>query len=436
VAIFPLAERLEVSAKTTVRFTLSQQYGKGLTIARFRLSATDQPAEGLAPTTESPELRQLRSDLAKTREEVKRLDSLVRIPVMHELGANAQRVTKIQRRGNFLDPGDVVTPGVLSAFGSLPEGTHMDRLAAAHWLVNRDNPLTPRVWANRIWARLFGIGIVETEEDFGALGSAPSNQELLDWLAAEYRDGGWSLKKLIKTIVMSAAYQRDSTITPKASEADPRNVLLARGARFRLTAEVVRDQALAISGLLSSKMSGPPVMPPQPAGLWRSTYNGQKWVDAQGEDRWRRSLYTYWKRTTPYPSMTTFDAGSREVCQIRRIHTDTPLQALVILNDPVYLEAAGALAHRMCTEAADAGGRAARGMRLALIRPLRDGETEPLLRLQHDAQTAFEADPGKATSFLAAASVTTPPGMKPEEMAAWTLVASSILNLDELLTRN
>ncbi len=257
-----------------------------------------------------------------------------------------------------------------AAFNKFPDGAPLNRLGVAEWLVSPDNPLTPRVWANRIWARLFGIGIVETEEDFGALGSPPTNPELLDWLAAEYRDGGWSLKKLIKTIVMSNTYRQASDITPALSEADPRNLFQSRGSRFRLGAEAVRDQALAVAGLLSPKMGGPPVMPPQPAGLWRSTYSGKSWIDAEGEDRFRRGLYTYLKRTTPYPSMITFDGGSGEVCQIRRLRTNTPLQALVTLNDPVFLEAAAGLARRMVAEPGDASARARRGLRLALIRPL------------------------------------------------------------------
>ncbi|MGV2340260.1 MAG UNVERIFIED_CONTAM: DUF1553 domain-containing protein [Planctomycetaceae bacterium] len=185
------------------------------------------------------------------------------------------------------------------------------------------------------------------KEDFGLLGSPPAHPQLLDWLACEYRDGGWSLKKLLKQIFLSRVYQQDSAATPAHLENDPRGVWLTRGPRYRLSAEVLRDQTLAAAGLLSLKKGGPPVMPPQPDGLWRSTYNGQKWINAEGEDRFRRALYTYLKRTTPYPSFTTFDSGSGEVCQIRRIRTNTPLQALVSLNDPVNLEAAGALALQM-----------------------------------------------------------------------------------------
>ncbi|HET6424796.1 MAG TPA: DUF1553 domain-containing protein, partial [Planctomycetaceae bacterium] len=287
----------------------------------------------------------------------------------------------------------------------------------------------------RVWARMFGQGLVETEEDFGALGTPPSHPQLVDWLAAEYRGGGWSLKKLIKTIVMSDTYCQASEITPELRDADPRNVLLSRGARYRLSAEVVRDQTLAASGLLSLKQGGPPVMPPQPAGLWRSTYNGTKWIDAEGEDRYRRGIYTYLKRTTPYPSFMTFDGGSGEVCQIRRIRTNTPLQALVTLNDPVYLEAAAALAKRMVNDADDPPGCAKRGLRLALLRPIRDDEVSPLVRLQKETQQAFGNEADEAVALIK--TTRGDPGTMPApEFAAWIVTASVILNLDEFLTRN
>ena len=364
-------------------------------------------------------------------------DEVVRLPVMKELAAAERRTTRIHNRGNFLDPGETVQPAVLSAFGSLPEDAAPDRIGVARWLVSADNPLTPRVWANRVWARIFGLGIVETEEDFGALGSAPTHPELLDWLAAEYRDGGWSLKKLAKTIVMSDTYRQRSDVTPALAAADPRNQWLSRGARFRLPAETIRDQALAVSGLLSTKRGGPPVMPPQPAGLWRSTYNTRKWVDAEGEDRHRRGLYTFLKRTTPYPSFVTFDAGSGEICQVRRIRTNTPLQALVTLNDPVYLEAAGGLAGRMTADPADDPAAVVnRGLRLALVRSPHDGEADPLVRLMGDARDRFAADPEAAAALLTAARVTVPEGADRPTLAAAVVAASGILNLDELLTRN
>jgi hypothetical protein len=398
------------------------------------------------PESETPaagdQLAAVREREATAKKRLQEFESgLVRLPVMRELPADKRRVTRIHNRGNFLDPGAEVEPAVLAAFGGLPDGASPNRLGVARWLTSPDNLLTPRVWANRIWARLFGTGIVETEEDFGALGSPPSHPELLDWLAADYRDGGWSLKRLIKTIVISDTYRQRSDVTPALVAADPRNLLLSRGSRFRLPAETIRDQALAVSGLLSVKMGGPPVMPPQPAGLWRSTYNTKTWVDATGEDRFRRGLYTYLKRTTPYPSFTTFDAGSGEICQIRRIRTNTPLQALVVLNDPVYLEAAGALAGRMATDAAgrpltDPAAIAARGLALALIRPLRADEADPLVRLERDARSRFAADPDAADALIAAASAAVPAGVPSAELAARVVVASAILNLDEFLTRN
>lgn len=437
VAYFNFAEPLKLDTEAKVKVTLQQRYGDSLVLRKFRLSTSGADPASLTLPQDSPEQRQLRDEIAAVNAAVAKLNgSIPKVPVMRELADANKRTTKIQRRGNFLDQTDVVTAALPAAFHKQPDGAPLNRLVAAQWLVHKDNPLTPRVWANRIWARLFGQGIVETEEDFGALGSAPSNPELLDWLAAEYRDGGWSLKKLLKTIVLSETYRQSSEVTTALRDADPRNVLSSRGARFRLSAEALRDQALAVSGLLSLKMGGPPVMPPQPAGLWRSTYSGLKWIDAEGEDRFRRGLYTYLKRTTPYPSMTTFDGGSGEVCQIRRIRTNTPLQALITLNDPVYLEASAALAKRMIAASPDAEVRAAHGLRLAVIRPLRAGEATPLVRLQKDAVAQFAAAPERTEALLKSTRATVPEGLSKQEFAAWIVTANAILNLDEVLTRN
>jgi mono/diheme cytochrome c family protein len=446
VALFDFSEPLILKSEAKLRVTLSQQSGDSSTLRRFRIAISDAEPSTLHPPAVSTEIRKLRDDLTRGFKALKDFnDNIARLPIMRELPPVKQRETKIHLRGNFLDQGDPVAPGAPAAFHKFPDGAPRNRLGLAQWLVSHDNPLTPRVWANRIWARLFGVGIVETEEDFGALGSPPSNPELLDWLAVEYRDGGWSLKKLIKTIVMSGAYRQESNITPAALKADPRNLIQSRGARFRLSAESVRDQALAIAGLLSEKMGGPPVMPPQPAGLWRSTYSSKTWIDSEGEDRFRRGLYTYLKRTTPYPSMITFDGGSGEVCQIRRIRTNTPLQALVTLNDPVYLEAAAGLARRVIEETggpaskspgASLASRAARGLRLALIRPLRKGETAPLIALQKEAQKAFETTPENADALLKSARATAPAGVSKPAFAAWIVTANAIMNLDEFLTRN
>lgn len=436
-AIFDFEPVLKLASAATLRVTISQQFGDSFTLRRFRLSTSSEDPLLLKAPSGSPSVRKLRDALSGAYDEQKNFNErIVRLPIMRELPGDKRRETKIHRRGNFLDPGDAVTPAVPAAFGPIPTGMPLNRLGVAAWLVNRDNPLTPRVWANRIWARLSGIGIVETEEDFGALGSPPSNPELLDWLAAEYRDNGWSIKKIIKTIVMSDTYRQASDITPALLDADPRDLIQSRGSRYRLGAEVVRDQALSVAGMLSMKMGGPPVMPPQPAGLWRSTYSGKTWIDARGEDRFRRGLYTYLKRTTPYPSMITFDGGSGEVCQIRRLRTNTPLQALVTLNDPVYLEAAGGLARRMLAEATTTKARALRGLRLALIRTVSDAEVEPLIALQSDVEKTFAGSPAKADALIGAAGSSVPAGISKHEFAAWIVVANAILNLDEFLTRN
>jgi hypothetical protein len=386
---------------------------------------------------DSPDISALKRRLSHKRDEQKLLRGIVfSVPVLRELPEAKKRVTKLHRRGNFLDLGAPVTPGVPAAFHPLPPGATPNRVGVAKWLMSAENPLTARVWVNRIWARLFGTGIVETEEDFGTLGSAPSNPELLDWLAARYRDDQWSLKRLIRTIVLSDAYRQESSITAALLNADPKNAFSSRGARFRLSAEVIRDQALSVSGLLSSKKGGPSVMPPQPGGLWRSAYSARTWTDAEGEDRYRRGLYTYLKRTTPYPSFTTFDAGSGEVCQIRRIRTNTPLQALITLNDPVFMEAAAALAKRMVTEAESQEARVARGLRLALLRPLTSGECAALMRLQGELHSVFEGRSEGVDRLLKGTRAKVPEGISKAEFAAWISTANAILNLDEFLTRN
>ena len=236
---------------------------------------------------------------------------------MEELPADKRRVTHLMHKGNYLDPGPTVEPGVPAAFPPLPEGAPRDRLGLARWLVDPRNPLTARVAVNRFWAQLFGVGLVETEEDFGTQGEPPSHPELLDWLAREYVRSGWDTKALLRLIVTSATYRQSSKGRPELQAKDPRNRLLARAPRYRLEAEMVRDQALALSGLLSHQVGGPSVYPPQPDGLWQAAFNGQRtWATSMGDDRYRRALYTFWRRTTPYPSMSTFDAPSRELCTV------------------------------------------------------------------------------------------------------------------------
>ena len=273
---------------------------------------------------------------------------------MEELPEHRGRSTFVFTRGLWLDKEKEVTPGTPGVLPPLPPDSAHNRLTMAKWLVSNENPLTSRVMVNRVWAQLFGTGIVETVEDFGTSGTRPSHPELLDYLALRFQnEQGWSLKRLLREIVLSATYRQDSRITPTSLAADPQNRLLSRGPRLRLTAEMIRDQALVLSGRFSPKMYGPPVMPPQPEGIWRSVYSDAKWETDTGEDRYRRAIYTYWKRTSSYPSMMTFDMPSREVCTMRRIPTNTPLQALVTLNDEAYVECAAGLADRMIAEGGD-----------------------------------------------------------------------------------
>lgn len=355
-------------------------------------------------------------------------NSITKTPIMKELLDGKRRETRLHQRGNFLDPGDKVEPAVLGLFGSPDGDLPMNRLGVARWIVQADNPLTARVMVNRVWARLFGIGLVETEEDFGTQGMMPSHPQLLDWLAVDFREGGWSIKRLVRTIVLSATYQQSTVVDAEKLAADPRNILLSRGPRFRLSAETVRDQALAVSGLLTQKVGGPSVMPPQPDGVWKSTYNALKWIDATGSDRYRRALYTYWKRTSPYPAMITFDAGSGEVCQIRRVRTNTPLQALVTLNDPAYVEAAGALARRMNDVAGASSEKIRRGFRLALIRPPSEGEAARLLEVYEALFADYANDSAAAEKLVKAANLASGD-------AAMIAVANVLLNLDETLMK-
>ena len=264
-------------------------------------------------------------------------------PIMLDGSGDLARETHVFERGNWMVKGKKVTPDVPKSFPAMDSNLPKNRLGLARWMVSREHPLTARVAVNRFWEQLFGTGIVETVEDMGTQGIPPTHRELLDYLAVEFMETDhWSVKKLLKRLVMSATYRQQSSATPAMLAKDPFNKLLARGPRVRLSAEAVHDQALAVSGLLSHKMYGPSVMPVQPDGIWQSPYDGESWKQSTGEDLHRRALYTYWKRTAPYPSMVTFDSPSREFCQLRRLRTNTPLQALVTLNDPVYVEAARA----------------------------------------------------------------------------------------------
>lgn len=351
-------------------------------------------------------------------------------PIMVENGEQQRRATRIFVRGNWMSKGDVVTPDVPASLNPFPEGQARDRLGFANWLMSPDNPLTSRAIANRIWEQLFGSGIVESLEDFGTQGALPSHPELLDWLALRLRvDHKWHLKPLVRDIVLSATYRQDSRISPALQERDPQNRLLARGPRVRLSFEQVRDQALAVSGLLSSGMHGPSVMPYQPAGIWSSVYSNEKWKESDGPDRYRRSVYTYAKRTSPYPSMVMFDGPSREVCTSRRVRTNTPLQALVTLNDSSFVVAARHLAPLMIAHSANVGEQIDNGYERLMYRPIAQSKRAVLEKLYAEALTYYKAHPDEAVLLVADDRV------KPET-AAMTVVANALLNLDETITKN
>jgi hypothetical protein len=378
------------------------------------------------------------------------------VPVMRELTGAKRRKTHVQFRGNFQALGEEVTEAVPAAFHPLKDSLP-NRLGLARWLVDKENPLTSRVLANRLWEQIFGIGIVRTTEDFGSQGERPVHPELLDWLACQLRDGDasvypslatpqestnpslhhsaapWDLKAFLKLLVTSATYRQSSRVTPALQERDPDNLLLARGPRFRMSAEIIRDQALAVSGLLSCKMYGPSIRPPQPSlGLTAAFGGSLDWQTSNGEDRYRRALYVEWRRTSPYPSMATFDAPNREVCALRRPRSNTPLQALVTLNDPVYVEAAQALGRRMAGAQGTIADKVAYGFRLCLARLPRDGESRRLVRLYQEARSAYNKEPEKEK--VQGGATATEKSLS-GDFAAWTAVGNVMLNLDEFLMR-
>ncbi len=341
------------------------------------------------------------------------------VQVMQELPPDTTRKTRIFNKGNWLSHGEEVTANTPAFLPSMKEEYADNRLGLAHWLVDGDNPLTARVIVNRFWEQLFGNGIVQSLEDFGTQGFKPSNQDLLDHLALQFSGQmDWSVKQLLKSIVMSKTYKQSSDLNEKMLEEDPNNLLLGRGERYRLSAEVIRDQALAVSGLLNRKVYGPSVMPYQPDGVWNVIRHVDRWRNAQDGDQHRRGIYTFWRRVSPYPSMLTFDAPSREVCVSRRIKTNTPLQALVLMNDPVFTEASDALASRMINEGGrDLRSRISHGYELAMLRKPDQDRLDTLMRFYEEALVMNkEAEDPVLESF--------------------EIVANVIFNLDEFLMKS
>jgi hypothetical protein len=475
--IAEFAEPLKANGPLNLTVTLAHNYGDGHTLGRFRLSLTDralpvrsfpapvasalaQPAAERNATQQqalvdyfrplSATLGPIARQVAAKRKELEAVRGTP-VPVVREVATAQRRTTRILNKGNFLDPGAPVTAAVPTEFPPLPAGAGPDRLGLAAWLTAPENPLTARVAVNRFWGLLLGQPLVETEEDFGTQGTLPTNPELLDWLAVSFQSRtprkaastdpwapalGWDFKGLLRLIVLSATYRQSSVTTPDQLAKDPLNRFYSHAPRRRLDAESLRDQALALSGLLARKVGGPSVYPLQPDGLWRAAFNGERsWATNEGEDRYRRGLYTFWRRTVPYPSMATFDAPSRESCTVRRQPTNTPLQAFVTLNDPTFVECAQALGRRLSQTEGSVADRLRRGLQWVTGRPADAKQTARLLGLFETEHAGFAADPEAATRLATQPLGPLPPGLSAAEAAAWTTIGNVLLNLDAVLTK-
>jgi len=343
-------------------------------------------------------------------------------------------------RGHYASPikNEVIQPATPAFLPPMPKDAPGNRLGLARWLTDPRHPLTARVAVNRHWQMLFGTGLVETAEDFGSQGAWPSHPRLLDWLATDFIEHGWDIKRALKQIVTSATYRQSSKLTAELYRRDPDNRLLARGPRFRLPGEFIRDNALAVSGLLVPKIGGPGVKPYQPPGLWNevSLSGDVRFVQDHGEKLYRRSMYTYWKRSAPAPALRIFGTPTREKCVLRRQQTNTPLQALVLLNDVQFVEAARMLAQRMMTEGGQTPeGRIRFAYRLATARDPGPQTLEVLLAGYREELAAFQKDESKAKALLAVGEMKRDEKLDAAQHAAWTIVASTILNLDETLTK-
>jgi hypothetical protein len=381
-----------------------------------------------------PELRALTEKIASLKSEYDQVKPMTTVPVLRELPKDKQRVTNLQYRGSYLDKGSEVGKGVPAVFN--PMKGEPDRLSMAKWLVDRDNPLAARVLVNRIWESIFGYGIVMTSEEFGSQGELPVHPELLDWLAVDTMEHGWDVKRLLGQVVTSAAYRQSSKVDDTLYERDPSNRLLARGPRFRLSAEMIRDQALALSGLLNVKMYGAPVRPMQPdMGLKAAFGGGTDWEVSDGAERYRRGLYTTWRRSNPYPSMATFDAPNREVCVVRRDRTNTPLQALVTLNDPVYIEAAQAMARAIIVDPGTVETKATNVFKRCTGRAPIPQEAASMVALFEKMKARYAPDLPNAKLMAEDPLGPAPEGADLAELAAWTVVSNIILNLDEMLMK-
>ncbi|MCC6292093.1 MAG: DUF1553 domain-containing protein [Bryobacterales bacterium] len=393
---------------------------------KLRLAFLDLGAPG--------ELRQARAELGQAR--IARDEYYATIPTVMVMTERAERrPTFVLKRGAYDAPGEPVEPATPAVLGGWNPEWPRNRLGLAKWLVSRDNPLTARVTVNRFWQMLFGTGLVKTVEDFGSQGEMPPHRELLDWLAAEFMSSGWDVKHILKTIVMSATYQQSSKVDAALRERDPENRLLARGPRLRLAPEMVRDQALQVSGLLVEKTGGPSVKPYQPAGLWKELSNGEDYKPDRGEGLYRRTLYQYWRRTVAPPSLVNFDSPSRETCVVRETRTNTPLQALDLMNDVTYVEAARKLGERMWHAAGGDEGRLRAGWLLVLAHEPNARELAAATAALGRFRVYYQAHADEALRYLAAGDSPRDTAIPAPEAAALAAAGSLILNLDETVTK-
>ena len=428
-------------------------------IGRFRISVTDTPNPTIdpLPTTvrrtilvpADQRAKQQRRELFSFYRTIdpafaeanKKIDELMRDwpygpTTLALITREVPRETRVFKRGDWKRPGDAVSPGVPAALHPFPKDAPANRLGLAKWIVDANNPLTARVIVNRIWQQYFGQGLVTTPEDFGTRCEKPSHPELLDWLAVEFMESGWSVKHIHRLIVNSAVYRQSSKVTPKLLEIDPYNRWLARAPRIRVEAEIVRDVALAASGLLNEQIGGPSVFPPLPPGVMDLAYGGFRWDNASGEDRYRRGMYTFWKRTVPYPSMLVFDSPNGDFSCTRRVRSNTPLQALTTLNDTIFVEAAQALALRIWKNGgADDRSKLIYGFRLCVSREPDQFELQKLVELLEDQKKYFEGRTAAAVYLTASDLNKIPEDIDLNKVAPWTVVARVMLNMDETITK-
>jgi mono/diheme cytochrome c family protein len=471
-AVFEAKEPFGGESESVLSLTLDQTYpmGEPHNIGKFRVWVTTAPLpaplEGLpenvaaaltiAKDRQTDAQRKMISDYFRTIDA--ELIKLTKAGADHKAKAPAlpadvkaqsvvqldkPRVTNVLIRGDFLSPGDPVEAQTLSTLSPVkPRGEKPDRLDLARWLVDPANPLPPRVTVNRVWQQLFGRGIVLTSDDFGKQGDLPSHPELLDWLASDFVECGWNLKHVTRRIVNSSAYRQSSALRPELTERDPENILLGRQSRRRVESEIIRDVALSASGLLATRIGGPSVRPPQPAEYATITYAGSaKWTESPGVDRYRRGMYTFFQRTSPYPMLMTFDTPDTNECAVRRMTSNTPLQALTLWNDPVFTEAAQSLGLRIVREVGSSGNdeatarvRAQQAFRLALSRDSSDAELADVLTLHQAHLATCRADDKASAAIVGKQQL--PPGVTTADAAAWIGVARALINLDEFITRD